>query len=318
MNKLPRAASAIRHSTLLAWVAPAVAAGSVSLAHGGTGGDTSMFVAAGRTLLSAHWSHTFANSEIQVGPLQLALFGSIGRSAAALAVVLAVATVLLLLAAARAAGVRRPVLLGALGFLALAAGLTRAGYQYGHPADALMPLAWVLAAVQARRGHVARAGALVGLTAGFQTWGILGVAVLAVAPRWRDAARGALAAATVAVLLFLPFVLGGHFAMGSYSWNVNPQTFLSLFVTPGVEFGWSLRLLQGAFALSAGVAAARLLRSSPHAPWAVPLAVVAVRLLLDPFFLRYYPTGVWGPAFVGAALLAAQVTVSRSRRESFA
>lgn len=303
---------------MLAWVAPAVAAGSVALAHGTTGGDTSMFVAAGRTLLSAHWSHAFANSEIQVGPLQLAVFGSIGRSGAALAVVLAVATALLLLVAARAAGVRSPMLLGALGLVAVGVGLTRAGYEYGHPADALLPLAWILAAVQARRGHMVGAGALVGLTAGFQTWGILGVAVLALAPRWRDAARAALVAAGVAVLLFLPFVLGGHFAMGSYSWNVNPQTFLSLFVTPGVEFGWSLRLLQGAFAVSAGVAAARLLRHSPHAPWAVALAIVAVRLLLDPFFLRYYPTAVWGPAFVGAALLAARVAVFRSRRESFA
>jgi hypothetical protein len=122
----------------------------------------------------------------------------------------------------------------------------------------------------------------------------------------------------VTALLFLPFVLGGHFAMGSFSWNVNPQTFLSLLVTPGVEFGWSLRLLQAAFALSAGVGVARLLRDSPHALWAVPLAVVAVRLLLDPFFLRYYPTGVWSPALVGAALLAARVTVARKHRESFA
>jgi hypothetical protein len=125
-------------------------------------------------------------------------------------------------------------------------------------------------------------------------------------------------AATAAALIFLPFVVGGHFAMGSYSWNVNPQTFLSLLVAPGVQFGWSLRLLQGAFAVGAGVAAARLLRQSPHALWAVPLAVVAVRLLLDPFALPYYLTGVWGPAFVGATVLAARVTVFRKQRESFA
>lgn len=277
-----------------------------------------MFVAAGRTLLSARWSRAFANPEIQVGPLQLAVFGSIGRSSAALAVVLAVATVLLLLAAARAVDVRSPVLLGALGFAAVGIGVTRAGYEYGHPADAAIPLLWILAAVQARRGHTIRAGALVGLTAGLQTWGILGVAVLALAPRWRDAGRAALVAATVAAVLFLPFVLGGHFAMGSFSWNVNPQTFLSLLVTPGVQFGWSLRLLQGAFAVTAGLATARLLRDSPHAPWAVPLAIVAVRLLLDPFFLRYYPTGIWAPALVGASLLAARVTVLRRQPESFA
>lgn len=297
---------------------PAAAAGSLALVHGSNGGDTGMFVAAGRTLLSTHWSHAFANSEIQVGPLQLAVFGSIGRSGTALAVVLAVATALLLLAAGRAAGVRSPVLLGVLGLVAVGVGFTRAGYEYGHPADALLPLLWILAAVCARRGDMARAGALVGLSAGFQTWGILGVAVLVLAPRWRDAGRGALVAATAAALIFLPFVVGGHFAMGSYSWNVNPQTFLSLLVAPGVQFGWSLRLLQGAFAVGAGVAAARLLRQSPHALWAVPLAVVAVRLLLDPFALPYYLTGVWGPAFVGATVLAARVTVFRKQRESFA
>lgn len=84
---------------------PAAAAGSFALLHGTGGGDTNLFVTAGRTLLSTHWSHTFANSEIQVGPLQLAVFGSLGRSGTALAVVLAVATVLLLLATARTVGV---------------------------------------------------------------------------------------------------------------------------------------------------------------------------------------------------------------------
>jgi len=273
---------------------------------------------AGRTLLSTHWIRAFANPEIQVGPLQLAVFGSIGRSPTTLAVVLAVSTVLLLLAAARTVGVRSAALLGALGFVGVGVGVTSAGYEFGHPADAMMPLIWILAAVCARRGQTVRAGALVGLTAGFQTWGVLGLAVLALAPRWRDTGKAAGVAVTAAVVLFLPFMLGGHFEMGSFSWNVNPQTFLSLLVTPGTPFGWSLRLVQGAFAVSTGLATARLLRNSPHAPWVVPLAVVGVRLLLDPFALLYYPTGVWAPALVGASLLAAQVTVLRKQRESFA
>jgi Glycosyltransferase family 87 len=228
---------------------PAVVAGSFAFLHGTAGGDTSLFVTAGRTLLSTHWSHAFANSEIQVGPLQLAIFGTIGRSGIALAVVLAVATVLLLLlATARTVGVRNPLFRGTLGLIAVAVGFTSAGYIYGHPADAVLPLLWILAAVDIRRGHAVRAGALVGLTAGLQTWGILGVAVLALAPRWREAGKGVLAAAGIATVLFVPFVLGGHFAMGSYSWNVDPQTFLSPLVARGVQYGWSLRLLQGAFA----------------------------------------------------------------------
>jgi hypothetical protein len=318
VNGAPQAAFARRHARALAWIGPAAAAAFVALLHGSSGGDTGLFVAAGRTLLSTHWSHAFASSEIQAGPLQLALFGSIGRSGAALAVVLAVATALLLLAAAAAAGSRSPALVSALGLTAVGVGFTAVGYEYGHPADAALPLIWTLALVDARRGRVVRAGVLVGLSAGLETWGILGVAALALAPRWRDAARGAAVAAAAVTVLFVPFVLAGHFSMGTYEWNVNDGTFLSLLVPAGAPFGWSLRLLQGAFAVGAGVAAARLLRRSPHAPWVVPLAVVAVRLLLDPFHLPYYRAALWGPLLVGAALVASRVFVRRGEREAFA
>jgi hypothetical protein len=50
----------------------------------------------------------------------------------------------------------------------------------------------------------------------------------------------------------------------------------------------------------------------------VPLAVVAVRLLLDPFALPYYRTGICGPAFVGATLLVSRLVLLRNRRESYA
>jgi hypothetical protein len=303
---------------VVGWGAPIGAAGAVALLVGGTGGDSSRFVGAGQTLLSSHWSFAFASKFIQAGPLQLALFGSIGRSGAALAVVLALTTTLLLLATADAVGVRSPVLISALGLLAVGIGFTRVGYEWGHPADAVLPLIWGLSAVYARRGRIVRAGVLVGLSAGLETWGILGVAALSLAPRWRDAGRGALVASAVPALLFLPFVLGGHFAMGTYDWPVRHPAFLSLLVPNGAAFGWPLRLLQGAIAVSAGIAAARLLRHSPHAPWIVPLAVVATRLLLDPLLLPYYRSGLEGPALVGAALLASRVTALRRQQESLA
>lgn len=300
----------------LAWGVPVAAAGAVALSWSGTSGsdsDTPLFVAAGQTLLSTHWSHAFANSIVQAGPLQLALFGSVGRSGVALAVVLALATVLLLLAAAAAAGVRSPVPTSAVGLLGIAAGLTRVGYERGHPADAVLPLVWILAAAYARRGRVAHAGALVGLTAGLETWGILGVAVLALAPRWRDAARGVLIASGIATALFLPFVLGGNFEMGKYQWGVTAP-FLSLFVPLYAPFGWHMRLVQGAFAVTAGVGAAWFLRRSPHAPWVVPLAVVSVRLVLDPILLSYYQLAVWGPAIVGAGSIVSVRLLRRSER----
>jgi hypothetical protein len=297
---------------LAAWCAPLLAAGAVAWLAGGTGGDSSRFVGPGETLLSSHWGDAFASKYTQAGPLQLALFGSIGRSDTALAIVLALLATLALLAASEAVGVRSPAVTALLGLFAVHAGFTRVGYTWGHPADAVLPLAWVVAAVQARRGHALLAGALVGLTTGLETWGILGVAALALAPRWRDAGRGALVAAGVAAGLFLPFVLGGHFAMWQYHWPVRHPSFLSLFIANGTPFGWPLRLLQGAASVGAGVATARTLRASPHAPWVVALATVSARLLLDPLYLPYYRAAVDGPVLVGAALLAARLTAPRT------
>jgi hypothetical protein len=303
----------------LPWTGPAVAAGFAALLQPKSGGDGSMFVAAGQTLLSGDWSHAFAKPGIQVGPIQLAVFGSVGRSDTALAVVLAVTTALLLVAATRAVGVRSPALLGGVGLLAVAVGFTRVGYDVGHPADAVVPLLWIIAAAEARRGRTVRAGLLIGLCAGIETWGILGVAVLALAPSRREGGAGALAAGALASTLFLPFVLAGHFAMSAYHWHVSSPAPLSLLMGNGTAFGWPFRLVQGAVALGAGIAAAWLLRRSLHALWVVPLTVVGARLLLDPVLLSYYLGAVQAAVFVGATLLASRVIVLRRvRRESFA
>lgn len=290
---------------ILAWVLPVVAAAAVAPVARGSGGDAWVFVAAGRTLLSPHWSRAFADPGIQVGPLQLALFGSVGRSSAALAIVLGAAAALLVLAAARAAGVERPALLAGIGAVAVATGLTRAGFDAGHPADTLLPLLWILAAVEAKRGHALRAGAIVGLGAGLETWSLLGLAVLALAPSVRHAARGAAVAAGAAAVLFLPFVAAGHFEMGRMHWYVSSQSLVSLVVAPGTPVGWPLRLVQAAVAVAAGLAVARVARGSRHALWLVPGAVVLARLLLDPLDTYYYFVGIEGPALVALALVAA-------------
>jgi hypothetical protein len=172
-------------------------------------------------------------------------------------------------------------------------------------------LLWIIAAADARRAHAWRAGLLIGLCAGLETWGILGVAVLVFAPRLRDAAIGAAIAAGVAVALFIPFLLGGHFAMFSLVWQVRPPAPLSLFLATGTSYGWPLRLAQGAVAVGAGVAVARLLRDSPHGLWAAPLAIVLARLLLDPLLLSYYVAALKGPVFVGAAVVASSVWLNR-------
>jgi hypothetical protein len=310
---------------ILAWTVPAAAAAAVAIhqsyrfGDANYGGDAILFVHFGQVLLSSHWDRAFSHSDIQAGPLQLAFFGSLADAEETIAIVLGVATALLVVAAARAAGVRNAVLLGGVGLMAVVTGLTRVGYATGHPAEAMLPLIWVIAADQARRDHRWCAGLLIGLSAGVETWGILGVAVFAFTPRLRDAAVSTLVAAATALALFVPFMVGGHFEMLSFAWHVTPPSPLSLVVPEGTPFGWPLRLLQAAVAIGAGIAVVRALRHSPHALWAAPLAIVVARLLLDPLLYSYYLAAPKGLILVGAAVGAARWTQLRStRRESFA
>src|SRR5262249_36247873 len=121
-------------------VVPAVLAAVVAPLVRGDGGDSPLLVAAGRTLLSSHWRDAFTNSSIQVGPLQLALFGSVGRSLDALSVVVGVAVVLLVVGAARAAGLKSARLLGLVGLASVLPGLTVNALEAGSTPDALLPL----------------------------------------------------------------------------------------------------------------------------------------------------------------------------------
>lgn len=284
----------------LPWLLPAVAAASTAPLWRDDDGDGRVFAAVGRTLFSTHALHAFADPSIQVGPLQLLFYGSVGRSPAAAAVVLEAVAAVLLVVTARAIGIADPRLLAGVGVAGVLTGVTRGVYEAGHPADGLLPLLWVIAAADARRGRVVRAGALVGLSAGIETWGMLGVAVLVLAPR-----AAALAIGTAAAL-FAPFLLGGHFESFHHVWTVSPHSVLLGRVAPGIGFGWPLRLVQAGAAVCVGAGAAVQLRRSPHVVWLVPIVVVAVRLLLDPLDTDYYPLGIAMCSLVGGALWSIQ------------
>jgi hypothetical protein len=304
---------------LLPWLAPAAVAAALEPFVRSEGGDTWMFVKAGRTLLSADWTHAFADQSTQVGPLQLALYGSVGRLPGVLAALLAAAAALLVVAAARAVGVERPRLLLLAGVAAVVTGFTTHVFDAGHPANGLLPLLWILAAAEARRGRTLRAALIVGLSAGLETWGILGLAVLALAPSIRGAARSAVLAAAVAGLLYLPFVVTGEFAMGGYHWLMASHSLLGQIFGPGTEFGWPLRLAQGALSVAVGVTVARVARRSAHALWLVPMSVVLARLALDPVDHLYYFDGVQAAALVALALVAARgLRIPRLAREPLA
>jgi hypothetical protein len=297
----------------LPWLLPAVCAAALAPP---ADGDSWLFTTAGHSFLSHDWSRAFSNPSIQVGPLQLALFGALGQR---VGFVVAPALALVLLAAARAAGARDPQVLLLAGLVSILTGLTSSGIDSGHPANALLPLLWIVAGSQARRGRILGPAVIVGLSAGVETWGILGIAVLALSPRLRCAVRSVSIAACIAAALYLPFVIAGQFNMGAYKWSVMNDSFLSYFVDPGTTIGWPLRIAQGACALGAGIALAHFGRRSVHSLWLVPLVVVFVRLLLDPHGSGYYTVGVEGPAIVGLTLISTwSVQLPRFAREPVA
>jgi hypothetical protein len=199
----------------------------------------------------------------------------------------------------------------AAGVVFAALGLPAGAYMDGHMAQAVVPLLWLLAGLKARDGHALAAGGLLGMSAGFELWGMLGVVVLLVAPRVREVLAGIAVQVAVVAALFAPFALVGELRMFDYHWVVNGSTLLSLVVEPGTDFTWWMRLVQGGASLAVGAALAWPLRRSLHAVWMGPLAVVAVRLALDPVRYPWYWLALEVLVVVGAVEMS---TSARFRR----
>jgi hypothetical protein len=291
-----------------------LAAGVALLVHPGDTGDLQYFLHASRRLFTSDWANVFADPSVQVGPLQLLVF-RLGDLAGVLALLVQVgAAALLWVAAGRLLNERDPRAQLAVGIAAVALGLTYGAYQDGHPAQFVVPLLWVLAGLDAREGRTVRAGLLIGLSAGFEVWGLLGAVVFVLAPHVRAAAVGLLTEAAVVSGLFLPFVIAGEFRMFDYRWQVNGDTVLGLFVAPGTPFTWSMRLAQGIAALGLGALLAWPLRRTLHAVWLAPLGVVAMRLLLDPVRYPWYWLALQVLALLGMAEFLTSGRVERVTR----
>jgi uncharacterized membrane protein len=240
-------------------------------------------------MLSGAWRHTYGDPAVQSGPFELALVAGakdVGASQRAFAIVLdVVGAFALVLVAASFLG-RRARALALLGLAAIALRIVGDMYAGGHPAELFIPLLWLLAARKARRGQILGAGALVGLAAGFEVWGILGLAVLALAPAFRRAVPGVAVAAGVAFGLYLPFVLGGDFHMLSYRWTITGGLDAQLFGL-NEPFTWAMRVAEGAIVLGVGTAVARATRRLAASIWLAPAAVASCRLVLDPVQYGY-------------------------------
>jgi hypothetical protein len=283
----------------------APAAGLAYRDRGTDSGDLVYFVHKGQQLLSGGWADTFADPRLQSGPLQLALFGAV-HNLAALAFLIELGVAALLLYVLGRVGLSDRVRV-TVGLLAVAGGLTHISSVYGHPAEAVVPLLWVLAGLRAREGRVLSAGALVGLSAGFELWGVLGVVVLMLAPSVMRAFAGACTQAAVVSAMLAPFVVAGTFRMFDHEWRTTSGTLVGLVVGPGAHFGWPLRLVQAALAVGAGAALMVALRRTVHALWLVPLAIALVRLLLDPVSFGWYWLEIEALVLVGAGLVLTEL-----------
>lgn len=313
----------------MVWIGVLALGGAVA-ATGDPGAtiDTRYFLHASQTLLSSHWLETFADPGLQAGPLQVAGIGGAGRLGEAVGVSalravsvlqnVALTALVMVGAGAVARPRRRRLVAAAAGVIALAAGTIGSAFFYGHPAEVVDPVLWVLAARASKARRPLVAGSLVGVSAGFETWGILGLAVLLLDRRARAVTLGVGAALAVTTAIYGPFILHGPFAMFAYRWSVAPGTLPSV-LGIGPSFGWPLRVLQAAAAGAAGAAVSVLLRRYWAACWIAPLSILCVRIGLDPGRGSWYLLAPQTVALLGAAHMAGSPWlegVVRSHREA--
>jgi hypothetical protein len=281
------------------WWVPAFAATALlSLRDlGADGGDAVFFAHTGERFYSSGWADLYSDPTVQTGPLKLIALGWLGKLSEAtglplhgvLAVVVELAGIALFLY------VLKRILPGRSwwvplsgGLAAVALGLPQSAWVDGHPAQLIVPLLWVLAALEARDGFARKAGILIGVSMGLQLWGVLGLCVLLLSPKRREAGSAAATAVALGAAWFLPFVVFGDFRMFDFHWSVADHTVVSLFLDPGTAYPWALRIVQAAASIGAGCGIVWALRRRPEAIWLGPLVAVLVRFAFDPVFYASY------------------------------
>lgn len=289
--------------------------------------DAGLFAEAGRRLASPQWANVFADEAIQAGPLQLALLGAIAALADAVGLgfrmlasiliqtgyLVAVVASVRMVARDRRLADPAPLELAA-GLLAIGWGLTWTASYFGHPAQAFVPLLWLWAARSAREGAAITAGLLIGLSAGLETWGLLGAPLLLLAPTLRQVLAAGVASGAAVIALFAPFFLFGTVDTFDHRWTIEAGAPVALLLGEGAPFGWPLRLLQASVTTLLGAALARRVRKNVDALWLLPLALVLVRLLLDPLGSSiYYWLPVETLALIGGTVLIAATSSWRPR-----
>jgi hypothetical protein len=266
------------------------AAASGWILNSATFSDADSFAHAASIMLSSHWQHTYSDPWLQAGPFEMVvcllgrtLGGSLRGEAVALNVIGAAA----LLAVGTVVARRSWKPLATLAGGAVGLGIISDMWEWGHPSELLIALTWLLAARAARRDRMLVAGLLVGLSAGFETWGLLGAPVLFLLPQLRRTITAGGVALLAAAAVYAPFALAGDFHMFDLHWAIVGGVPGSLF-GEGRTFSWSMRLAEAVIVVSFGSGLAMRLRGLGASTWLVPALTSICRLLLDPVRYGYY------------------------------
>lgn len=264
--------------------------------------DLRLFSATGRSLLQLRIGEVYSQAEVQLGPLGLLMFGLNDlfariagvRLEPGIAVAVAVGVTLLSVHVIRSMNseLTPPRALPSgyelfFGCVVIIGGICFEATTSAHPTEALIPLLWLFASQQARRGRGVSAGASLAVAGLLKAWGALGLPLLLLAPRRRAAAAGGATQAFLTALAYAPFLLSNTTSTFTFQWLVKPQSPLTFFVEPGTPFGWSWRVVQAGAILAVG-AGLILWRQRLVQGWHVCLAMVAVRMLTDPLDYHYY------------------------------
>jgi hypothetical protein len=274
----------------------------------GIDGDVFLFASAGSRMLSGGWTHTFANADVQAGPAELALTSlalKLGDGRGGFAVILdLISTAAIITAGAWfLRGSTRGLIVLVIG--AFLFWFPSEGYQ-GHPAELLIPVLWFVAAARSRGDHPLQAGAIVGLAACIELWGILGITALALSPQLRRAVSGAALAGGMMIASLLPFAVAGDFHMFDYRWRTTSG--IDYLLLHGQPFTWYDRVAEAALVLVIGFTVARGTRRLRESIWIVPAATALARLALDPLRNYYY----WDVPLV-LLLIGASAILARPR-----
>ena len=327
------------------WAALAVMSG---LGAAGTrraaAGDLMRFAAAGEALVRGDLGSVYADPWMQAGPFEilgsLAMlplpfehhnsfledsgFGAMIPVHLLGGILIVVALGSMLRWARRGAGLPpAPWLTFLAVVLAVALRLPWLTFEGGHLAQVAVPFCWLWAARAAGRGRVGLAGLVVGLSAGWEPWGVLAAPVLLLDPGLDLSRRGSLtvtvrrlgvAVAAIlagAVLPYAPFAATGQFALFDHEWFALRGSLVELWLGETQPVTWALRAGQGGLTLLAGAVVALALRGRREGFWAVPTAAQLVRLVLDPLALDYY----WFPLLVLTLAGLATLQTAAPRRQ---